>query len=300
MMHSGEKSRRRKVKPSRDNSNAKGFDVYDPQTFGYLQESSGGWYFPLYNCAPDGMEYWASHQMSVPLKEVECAETSPFQAVVSLPLQRQPETRMELRLPSLEAPHEETLPQKNYHRRVSRTPSPDSRYVQVPSPKHSNHRIPALSPSISGGMLLPFTTHPDCEAGTTLLESLCSPCQDGLQAPSGDKKESQRELSIGTAGHPYSCGEPCKYVKKSRGCKDGSMCSRCHLCVWGRGCCKKAVKAESFHDSESSKAETTSETPRSRCLMTSSQYSEGCPSEVSTDTPRDVESTASEASMEVL
>jgi len=37
-------------------------------------------------------------------------------------------------------------------------------------------------------------------------------------------------LSVGSVGHPYSCQDPCKYVRKTRGCKDGSDCNRCHAC----------------------------------------------------------------------
>jgi len=40
------------------------------------------------------------------------------------------------------------------------------------------------------------------------------------------------QWSYGSVGHPYTCAEPCKYVKKKRGCKDGVSCSRCHLCTW--------------------------------------------------------------------
>jgi hypothetical protein len=40
--------------------------------------------------------------------------------------------------------------------------------------------------------------------------------------------------SIGSAGHPYSCADACKYVSRSKGCKDGSNCARCHLCRWYR------------------------------------------------------------------
>jgi len=41
-------------------------------------------------------------------------------------------------------------------------------------------------------------------------------------------------LSVGSVGHPYSCQDPCKYVRKTRGCKDGADCSHCHVCVWNR------------------------------------------------------------------
>mmetsp|Transcript_112346 Transcript_112346/g.177606 ORF Transcript_112346/g.177606 Transcript_112346/m.177606 type:complete len:202 (-) Transcript_112346:105-710(-) len=38
--------------------------------------------------------------------------------------------------------------------------------------------------------------------------------------------------SIGSKGHPSQCAAPCKYVGKTRGCKDGAACDRCHLCDW--------------------------------------------------------------------
>jgi len=40
--------------------------------------------------------------------------------------------------------------------------------------------------------------------------------------------------SIGSIGHPYSCGLACKYASRPSGCKDGRMCSRCHCCRWQR------------------------------------------------------------------
>jgi hypothetical protein len=41
--------------------------------------------------------------------------------------------------------------------------------------------------------------------------------------------------SIGSHGHPHTCvGMGCKYNDKARGCKDGKLCLRCHLCRWTR------------------------------------------------------------------
>lgn len=64
-------------------------------------------------------------------------------------------------------------------------------------------------------------------------------------AIAGDEKRNEMEameacgdcyittVSAGSVGHPYSCAEPCKYVRKrNRGCKDGAACARCHLCEW--------------------------------------------------------------------
>jgi len=40
---------------------------------------------------------------------------------------------------------------------------------------------------------------------------------------------------VGSVGHPYACaGLGCKYSHKARGCKDGKLCTRCHLCRWNR------------------------------------------------------------------
>lgn len=38
--------------------------------------------------------------------------------------------------------------------------------------------------------------------------------------------------SVGSFGHPNSCAMPCKYNGKQAGCKDGELCTRCHLCKW--------------------------------------------------------------------
>merc|ERR1712007_155175 len=41
-------------------------------------------------------------------------------------------------------------------------------------------------------------------------------------------------MSFGSLGHPHACSEPCKYVLKKNGCKDGVNCDRCHFCQWKR------------------------------------------------------------------
>jgi len=46
--------------------------------------------------------------------------------------------------------------------------------------------------------------------------------------------KAQRRWSVGSTGHPHSCSEPCKYNVKKAGCKDGKLCSRCHICRWKR------------------------------------------------------------------
>uniref|UniRef100_A0A7S1LHP8 C3H1-type domain-containing protein n=1 Tax=Alexandrium catenella TaxID=2925 RepID=A0A7S1LHP8_ALECA len=54
----------------------------------------------------------------------------------------------------------------------------------------------------------------------------------GDQAPRPQEGSGAGVLSQGTKGHPDSCGLPCKYHWKPRGCKDGLSCARCHLCPW--------------------------------------------------------------------
>lgn len=41
-------------------------------------------------------------------------------------------------------------------------------------------------------------------------------------------------VSRGSVGHPERCNRACKYAWRSRGCKDGENCVRCHLCRWRR------------------------------------------------------------------
>jgi len=46
--------------------------------------------------------------------------------------------------------------------------------------------------------------------------------------------DTQACASVGSIGHPYSCGIACKYARKQKGCKDGNLCVCCHLCIWRR------------------------------------------------------------------
>jgi len=40
--------------------------------------------------------------------------------------------------------------------------------------------------------------------------------------------------SVGSVNHPHNCGLPCKYAWKKKCCKDGYLCTRCHVCKWNR------------------------------------------------------------------
>lgn len=50
-------------------------------------------------------------------------------------------------------------------------------------------------------------------------------------------------ISVGTVGHPLSCGIPCKFRHRPRGCKDGEMCKCCHKCKFCPWMKKKKGKA---------------------------------------------------------
>lgn len=53
-----------------------------------------------------------------------------------------------------------------------------------------------------------------------------------LDGESPDSDADQVLPSVGSAGHPQRCAAACKYFQKSKGCKDGEACDRCHLCAW--------------------------------------------------------------------
>mmetsp|Transcript_13397 Transcript_13397/g.36523 ORF Transcript_13397/g.36523 Transcript_13397/m.36523 type:complete len:358 (+) Transcript_13397:85-1158(+) len=44
-------------------------------------------------------------------------------------------------------------------------------------------------------------------------------------------------ISIGTRGHPHTCGAACRYVRRKGGCRDGASCTNCHVCLWQREKC---------------------------------------------------------------
>jgi hypothetical protein len=45
----------------------------------------------------------------------------------------------------------------------------------------------------------------------------------------------EQPIGSGSSGHPFSCGKPCKYVRRKGGCRDGAACPNCHECIWQRG-----------------------------------------------------------------
>jgi len=65
------------------------------------------------------------------------------------------------------------------------------------------------------------------DRGFEAEETQCLACGDHEVPESNFAMDSK-----GSKGHPYSCASACKYIKKTRGCKDGADCDRCHLCAF--------------------------------------------------------------------
>ncbi|CAE7546460.1 unnamed protein product [Symbiodinium natans] len=69
------------------------------------------------------------------------------------------------------------------------------------------------------------------DLGSELKRFLCGQETKAPAAPTGP---SGHVVSVGSVGHPFSCAEACKYVKRKGGCRDGSQCTKCHECFWSR------------------------------------------------------------------
>lgn len=41
-------------------------------------------------------------------------------------------------------------------------------------------------------------------------------------------------ISVGTIGHPDTCGWACRFMKRDAGCNGGTACPKCHLCEWSK------------------------------------------------------------------
>jgi len=64
--------------------------------------------------------------------------------------------------------------------------------------------------------------------------------------------------SVGSKGHPYFCGQVCKFAWRQRGCKDGQNCTHCHICRYTRKAARTQKKlTEDFSKCNSSCTEET-------------------------------------------
>lgn len=65
-----------------------------------------------------------------------------------------------------------------------------------------------------------------------------APRQDRPAVGASNSQETANDITLlvsaGSLGHPVSCGNPCKYVRRKGGCRDGANCPYCHVCQWYR------------------------------------------------------------------
>ncbi|CAK0837175.1 unnamed protein product [Prorocentrum cordatum] len=96
-------------------------------------------------------------------------------------------------------------------------------------PPRTSPTAPPRTPRVQGRRQVLIAWEP--------YEIACTPCgEDGsAEALTCTPCDADGTLpSAGSLGHPYTCAEACKYASRSRGCKDGAACDRCHLCEWKR------------------------------------------------------------------
>lgn len=74
---------------------------------------------------------------------------------------------------------------------------------------------------------------------TISQDLLCGVCDEDTPTD-----EAAKYLSLGSIGHPHSCAEACRYIKRKGGCLDSARCTRCHLCFWTRVSDKPVVPPE--------------------------------------------------------
>jgi len=145
----------------------------------------------------------------------------------------------------------------------TRTPSPSSSHDCETGPSTCRFRTPSphrdyysTDARLSSLPPMPFPLWPsygNVPDGYIAEPSvMCSPCvvpdemfepcsswadttDDAAISIDSDESAKIEDASLpskGSLGHPFACAEACKYVRKARGCKDGALCDRCHLCVW--------------------------------------------------------------------
>jgi len=100
-------------------------------------------------------------------------------------------------------------------------------------PDHPFDQIQSLSPKQPFAESLPSAGMPMCHDLPDCKAGLDHPF-DQIQSLSPKQPFADSLPSAGSAGHPHCCGQPCKYARIKRGCKDGAKCTRCHICRFAR------------------------------------------------------------------
>jgi len=109
----------------------------------------------------------------------------------------------------------------------TRAPVPPSRSMDLrPAPG-----LTGLPPPEGGFSRAQEERQPSLEAGTAQAKAP----QQVLNAPGAAAPDlPAMHLSLGSIGHPHSCAQACRYVKRKGGCREGAKCPHCHLCFWRR------------------------------------------------------------------
>mmetsp|Transcript_5418 Transcript_5418/g.13135 ORF Transcript_5418/g.13135 Transcript_5418/m.13135 type:complete len:452 (+) Transcript_5418:179-1534(+) len=144
-----------------------------------------------------------------------------------------------------------------------RTPSPESYHPGAHSAPSPTCLPMVLLPSLTGGLVTSMinqnmaaspTSSTTASGGTDRTGQSCaslvmsswpsdrdfqqkdvnSEWKGTLDSVMVDPSGAAVVVSIGTVGHPHSCAEPCRYIRRKGGCRDGEACSLCHYCQWRR------------------------------------------------------------------
>lgn len=125
-------------------------------------------------------------------------------------------------------------------------PAPEPHYAQVPPPPEpvvprGATKTPPKFVVSYGSVGHPLECGAMCERENCDLGARCPDChicrvEETEKARQVAEAQNAEEHcpSVGSIGHPHTCAEACKFYPKARGCKDGALCTRCHLCRWNR------------------------------------------------------------------
>jgi len=183
--------------------------------------------------------------------ELAGAKTPPRRAEASycLPLERpafgscKPSQRLQLQAQRSGAPGSATAPLPPHG--MSGQPQPQVQTPMGSSAPLSSAALTAVAralaavgagPPIEGPPPTTLASTPMAQQGaapSSLGGDVCQVC-DVPAKQQDEQQTNQQQLSLGSIGHPHSCGAACRFVKRKSGCRDGIHCTSCHLCFWRR------------------------------------------------------------------
>lgn len=110
--------------------------------------------------------------------------------------------------------------------------------------KNLNDNVPE-TPLIGGSSQRPIQQNVDNESvDVSLLPLKVVLPKSKLVDESAKQSVVSLAPSMGSLGHPFNCCSPCKYHRRSGGCRDGRQCMKCHLCQWSRVHCRTTTQEE--------------------------------------------------------